>query len=257
VTGKWLRLIAPATVALAFLVPGGATGGARASSPPVGAFCLTKAEEAHAVRFPSGSRATIAGILLGHGPVGIVFVHQSPGDVCDWMFYARRLAAKGYVVLPIDLNGFAASTPAPTSPVSPHWDRDVAAAAGFLRQRGVRKVVLVGASLGGAVVVGAAAQITPAISAVIDLSGPTETSGIDAVAAARRLRVPALYLASADDEFAVSVRRTYAATPVRLRRLLVVGGAGHGVGLLKPDLQPHAAQIRSVIERFIRGAAGG
>jgi pimeloyl-ACP methyl ester carboxylesterase len=204
------------------------------------------------VRFASRSGATISGVLLGKGKVGIVLVHQSPGDVCDWMFYARVLAAKGFVVLPIDLNGFGASTVAPTSPTDTYWDRDVAAAAGLLRRHGVRRVALVGASLGGTVVVAAASEIRPAVSAVIDVSGPTESSGVDALAAAPRLSMPAFYVVAEDDAFITGVRKTYRATPRRLRRLLVVHGAGHGVGLLVSSLQPHAATTRMAIETFIR-----
>jgi pimeloyl-ACP methyl ester carboxylesterase len=240
-----------AALAIAVLVLACVSGGV-AATPVVGGACLTKAERAHSIRFPSRSGATIAGVLLGTGPVGIVFAHQSPGDLCDWISYARALEAKGYVVLPIDLNGFGASTAAPTSPTRAYWDRDVAAAAGVLRSHGARKVVLVGASLGGTVVVAAGAEIEPAVSAVIDLSGPTESSGVDALAAARRLRVPVQYVVSDDDEFISAVRETYRATPPRLRRLLVVKGGGHGVGLLRTDLQPHARQTRAVIEAFIR-----
>jgi pimeloyl-ACP methyl ester carboxylesterase len=245
-----------AALAIALLVLVGAGGGV-AATPIVGGVCLTKAERAHAVRFPSRSGATIAGVLLGSGPVGVVFAHQSPGDLCDWMFYARALEARGYVVLPIDMNGFGASTVAPTSPTRARWDRDVAAAAGVLRSHGVRRVVLIGASLGGTVVVAAAAEIRPAVSAVVDLSGPTESSGVDALAAARRLRVPALYVVSDDDAYISEVRKTYRVTPPRLRRLRVVTGGGHGVGLLLIELQPHARQTRAVIEGFLRRQTRG
>ena len=136
-------------------------------------------------------------------------------------------------------------------------DRNYAAAAGVLRGRGVRKVVLMGASLGGAVVVAAAAEIRPVVSAVVDLSGPTESSGVDALAAARRLRVPVLYAVAEDDAYISEVRRTYRATPPRLRRLLVIHGPGHGVGLLRTDLEPEAGRIRAVIEAFIRRSTDG
>jgi pimeloyl-ACP methyl ester carboxylesterase len=65
---------------------------------------------------------------------------------------------------------------------------------------------------------------------------PTDSSGVDALAGARRLRVPVLYAVARDDAFVVDVRKTYEATPPKLRRLVVVQGAGHGVGLLMTDL---------------------
>jgi pimeloyl-ACP methyl ester carboxylesterase len=121
-----------------------------------------------------------------------------------------------------------------------------------LRRQGVAKVVLMGASLGGTVVVAAAAEIQPRVSAVVDLSGPTESSGVDALGAARHLRMPVLYVAADDDAFVSEVRKTYRATPPRLRQLLVIHGAGHGVGLLRTDLDPGARRTRAVIEAFIR-----
>jgi pimeloyl-ACP methyl ester carboxylesterase len=245
-----VRIVA-CVVALAFVL--GSVQSVAGPPIPIGQFCLTKAERAHALRFRSRSGVEIGGVLLGRGPVGIVLVHESPGDVCQWLFYARVLERRGYAVLLIDLNGFGSSPPAPGSPARPHWDRDVAAAAAVLRAHGVKKVVLIGASLGGTCVIAAASEIRPPVAAVVDLSGPTESSGIEALAAARHLRVPALYEVSGDDEFVDAVRQVYRATPARLRKLVVVrSGGGHGVGLLMTDLQPHASENRAAIEAFIR-----
>jgi pimeloyl-ACP methyl ester carboxylesterase len=157
-------------------------------------------------------------------------------------------------VLPFDLNGFGSSLPAPGSPVRPHWDRDVAAAAGVLRARGVRRVVLIGVSLGGTSVMAAAADIQPRVAGVVDLSGSAESLGLDAVAAARRLRVSALSELAGDDAFLAEVRRVYGAAPPRLRKLIVVPGAGHGVGLLREALRPHAARDSAAIIAFFRAA---
>jgi pimeloyl-ACP methyl ester carboxylesterase len=241
-----------AAAALVVVIGALAVDTAPSAPAPIGQGCLTKTERAHTLRFHSGSGVDIGGVLLGRGRTGIVFAHESPGDLCQWMFYARVLERRGYAVLPIDLNGFGSSPPAPGSPVRTHWDRDVAAAAAVLRAHGVRDVVLIGASLGGTSVLAAAAEIEPPVAGVVDLSGPAESSGIDAVAAARRLRVPALYEVAEDDAYVSEVRKVYRATPPRLRKLIVVPGAGHGVGLLRPDLQPHAAQARAAIEAFIR-----
>jgi pimeloyl-ACP methyl ester carboxylesterase len=243
-----------AATALALGVFAFAAAATPTAPAPIGQACLTKGERAGTLRFHSGSGVEIGGVLLGQGRGGVVLAHESPGDLCQWMFYARVLERRGFAVLPIDLNGFGSSPPAPGSPVRPHWDRDVAAAAGVLRARGVRRVVLVGASLGGTSVMAAAAEIQPRVAGLVDLSGPAESSGLDAVAAAGRLRVPALYEVAEDDAYLAEVRRVYRATPPRLRKLIVVPGAGHGVGLLRADQQPHAAQDSAAIIAFIRAA---
>lgn len=226
--------------------------GSAAASPRAIPICLTSGERAHTVRYASRSGATITGVLLGRGRAGIVFANESPGDLCDWMPTARILAAEGYAVLPIDLNGFGVSTIAPTSPGLAYWDRDVAGAARVLRSHGVRRVALVGAGDGGTAVVAAATKITPPVSAVVDISGPVNVSGVDALAAAAHLHSPVLYVAARRDAYAADVRATFRATPARLRRLALLAGGLNGMGLLNPDLDPHAAELSATIASFLR-----
>jgi dienelactone hydrolase len=94
---------------------------------------------------------------------------------------------------------------------------------------------LVGASVGGVVALQVAASIRPPVAAVVDLSGERRGMGLDSLAAARRLEVPALFAVAPGDRF-VSVgtmRRLYEAAPVRAKRLVVLAeGAGHGWELL-------------------------
>src|ERR1044071_7587159 len=98
---------------------------------PIGQACLTKGACAHAAlpqRQRRGDRRRVARTWSRR----CRSCARSPGGLCQWMFYARVLERRGFAVLPIDLNGFGSSLPAPGSPVRPHWDRDVAAAAGVL-----------------------------------------------------------------------------------------------------------------------------
>ena len=70
---------------------------------------------------------------------------------------------------------------------------------------------------------------------MVDLSGEASWTGLDSLAAARRLRVPALFAVAPGDRY-VSVgtmRRVYQAAPARAKRLVVLAeGAGHGWELL-------------------------
>lgn len=224
--------------------------------PLVGASCLQAGERRGAVRFRSGSGAEVAGVVLGRGRAGVVLAHQAIGTLCDWFPYARELSRLGYRVLALDLNGHGASPPSPGSPANPRWDLDVAAATALLRQRGVGKVVLVGAgAVGGTSVVVAAADIQPPVAGVVDLSGPGKVSGLDAANAATRLVVPALFIMAADDSVAVQppgLRAVYQTARASDRRLEVVPGGSHGVHLLDPDQEPKARRIRQLVEAFIR-----
>jgi dienelactone hydrolase len=242
-----------------------AAGSSPAVEPPgpmptvaPGAACLTAAERARTVRFASGNGASIAGVLLGSGPVGLVLAHQTNGDLCEWVPYARVLAARGYTALAIDMNGFGASQPSAGFPARPRYDQDLLAAAALLAGRGVTRVVLVGASLGGLAAVVAASEARPPVVAVVDLSGPGDMAGLNAVAAAGRVTIPLLCLTSEKDEYVDDVRAVAAAaTRAPEHRLVVIpGSASHGITLIDPALEPQASAARSAIEAFLRDQAG-
>src|SRR5919201_1956798 len=164
------------------------------------------------VRFRAADGTRLVGARFGTGTTAFVLAHQSNGDVCQWAPYARRLAALGYLAFPFDFRGHGDSQYRPY-PASRRLAGDVSGAVKAVRRLDAKKVVLVGASLGGIAVIVAAANTRPAVDGVISLSGPASYAGIDAVAAARRLRVPVLYLAGDnDDGFTTDARTLYQAT---------------------------------------------
>jgi alpha/beta hydrolase fold len=171
-----------------------ATAGTRACGDPE--------ERTHAIRFRTGDGVSLAGAVVGSGPVGAVLIHEYPLDHCGWWPYARYLSRHGVRVLMFDLRCFGHSAcPAGRGrPVA-----DVAAAMAELRRRGAQRVALVGASMGGAISVVAAAQLHPA--AVVDLSGESDTSGLtpgisaNAVAAAPGVTAPALFAVARGDRY--------------------------------------------------------
>jgi pimeloyl-ACP methyl ester carboxylesterase len=235
------------TVLVAVVVAARGGCAARPAGPaPVGADCLTGAERAGAVRFPSGSGAELAGVVLGTGRTGVVLAHGQHGGLCEVAPYGRVLAGRGYRVLLFDFNSFGASGVSPDAPANPHYDRDVAAAAGRLRAAGADRVLVVGTETGGLAAVVAATDVTPPLSGVVDLSGPAAVSGMDARAAAARLAVPALFVVGTDDPWYDEVRSVYAADRAADRQLEVVPGAAHGVGLVEPD-GPAAATVAAFL----------
>jgi pimeloyl-ACP methyl ester carboxylesterase len=200
-----------------------AAAGAPASPTTESACVATNA------RFRTVDGARLQGAVLGRGATGVVFAHQVGGERCQWLELARALAAKGYRALVFDMRGYGASSGAAN--VRP--DRDVAAAAAELRRRGVERVVLVGASMGGTGVVAAAPGIGPAVAGVVDLSGPVGFGGVDARPAARKLTAPALFVVGRDDgDFAAATRTLYRAAASKDKQLVVVPTSWHGVDLV-------------------------
>jgi hypothetical protein len=207
-----------------------------------GAACLTGPERAGVVRLRSGNGASLAGVVLGTGPVGVVFAHGNNTDLCDWMPYARVLAAQGYQALVIDLNGFGASQASAGVPVDPRYDQDLTAGVRLLRSRGDTSVFLVGEVIGGIAAVRAATEVT--VAGVVDVSSPARALRIDGVAAARKLRQPLLCIASRTDEFLSGTREVAAAAPHH-RLLVVDASAGETALFTLPE-------VRDAVGGFLR-----
>jgi pimeloyl-ACP methyl ester carboxylesterase len=226
---------------------------ARPTVGPVGAACLTPAEQSGVVRIHSDSGVDLGGVLLGTGTTGVVLAHETHSSLCEWMPFGRSLVAKGDRILAIDLNGLGSSPASPGSPGAPRWDFDVAAAARLLREEGTTRVVLVGSNIGAIASLVAATRIEPPVDGVVVLSAQTEMSGLDGGAAAASLRVPVLYVTSTTDEYLGDMRALDAATTEQDKRLEVVDVVGHGVDLVDPTINPNAAKLRALIGGVIAG----
>ena len=198
--------------------------------------CLTAAEAARVVRFRAVDGTQLVGAVLGAGTKGVVLGHQggrdAPGNLCAWLPYARHLAASGYLALAFDHRGFGSSALAAVRSRSERVDLDTMAAIDFVRSRGAARVVVAGASLGGAGALAAAAE-TADIQGVISFASPLRFGPIDATAASRRLRMPALFVsAEGDGGFASDARQLHDASSSSDRRLAIVPGTLHGAPVL-------------------------
>jgi len=235
-----------------------------ATAAPAGAArrpCNEPGVRAQAVRFRTSDGAMLWGAVVGSGPVGAVLIHEYPRDSCGWWPYAGYLSRHGVRALLFDLRCFGRS-PCPSGGRG-HATADVAAAMAELRRRGARRVALVGASMGGAIAVVAAAQLHPA--AVVDLSGERNTTGLtpgidaDAAAAAHGVTAPVLFAVARGDRYVPVADMRTVARRVRsaTRRVIVLPAvAGHGWDLVfgtGTKWSPLAATVAA----FIRRHAGG
>src|SRR5690349_15945207 len=250
-----------AAVVLAFVALLSAT---RVSAPPAGIqrpkplrlreVCVKRAERRHIVRFTASDGVRLIGVVLGHGPRGVILAHQGgePPNLCGWLPYARALAAAGYRVLVFDHRGFGSSGSTSRRSRANRVDFDVLGAIRTLRARGVQSIVLGGASLGGAAVLGAAALVVPSVDGVISFSSPHIYANVDAIAAVRAFRTPVLFLADEHDaEFADEARMLYEACASPDKRLVITDGAEHGFRLLKnPD-------TRALVDSFVAAHSAG
>jgi pimeloyl-ACP methyl ester carboxylesterase len=179
-------------------------------------------------------------LVLGHGRAGVVLSPQSDGDICQWLPYGRELA-RHYRVALVDW-GLAGRD------VPPDAVED-------LHRLGVRRVVLAGASLGGAYALADAHSIRPRLAGVVSFSGElTLRGGFDGRDGIRAWHGPLLALGSARDGF---FDRQAAMVLARLHpgpeTVVVVPGNAHGVDLLTG---PSQARIRAAVSAFLHRTLG-
>ena len=201
--------------------------------------CARSGPNLRLTSFPApGQRVPAA--VVGRGPTGAVFANQSGGSVCDWLPFARRLAVQGVRSLLFDYSGA-------------DYVDEARAAVGALRAAGGRRVVLVGASLGGQAAIRVAARPPTGLAAVATLSAERIGRSLgDVLPYARRVQIPSLYVGSTDDgytTFGVDTRSLYRATPAHRKRIVVVRGDAHGVDLLSGV---DGARIGRLLSGFIR-----
>jgi pimeloyl-ACP methyl ester carboxylesterase len=183
------------------------------------------------LRFGVGGATNLTGLAGGTGSTGIVLIHQSDGDLCQWQGGFEELIGKGYRALAFDVHGFGSSTISEAG-----YDDDVIAAAAALRADGAKSIVLFGASMGGTFALAAAPRIDPPVAAVISASGPAAYGGVGAEDPVATIKVPILFAAQADDEYFASDATTLHALAKASRdaQLKITPGSAHGVQLVGP-----------------------
>jgi hypothetical protein len=115
-----------------------------APKPPVDS-CVPKMLRGGAISFRTADGVRLSGVVLGSGRKGVVMAHEIRATLCNWLPFARTLAASGYRALAFDSRNAGVSAKAPY-PKSIYLERDVLAAERELLRRGATRVVLAGAS---------------------------------------------------------------------------------------------------------------
>jgi pimeloyl-ACP methyl ester carboxylesterase len=224
--------------------------------PPPAELCGGPTIPAQSLWLSAPGGALVYAAVVGTGPATAVFVHQAgPRGLCGFWAYADWLArTKGVRSVLFSQCGAGASQ-CPPGDQADQWLEVTTAAVSWARSNGAGQVTLVGASAGGVVALQAAASVSPPVDGVVSLSGERRWMGLDSLAAARRLRVPALFAVAPGDSYVsvATMRRLYQAAPVRAKRLVVLAeGAGHGWELLGgaagSDWSPLAVTVAAWIQ---------
>ncbi len=170
----------------------------------------------------------------GTNEAGVILLHMLNRNQQDYEGFARLLSENTYPVLAFDFRGHGGS--------DGRWEEfspddfkamvyDVRAAEEFLAKKGLKKVILVGASIGANTALVRAAE-NSLVKGVVALSPGLEYRSVQTEDAVKKIQVPVLYVASKEDEYsALSAQRLHNLTRAPAE-ILLYEQVGHGTQML-------------------------
>lgn len=195
------------------------------------------------VTFETQDSFRIAGDYYpGGGRRGVILLHMMPADRKSWVAFAAKLQQSGFSVLAIDLRGHGASQGGPSgyrrfSDLEHQASKfDVDAAAGFLKERGIRELHLVGASIGANLALEYAVNHQEVRTAIL-LSPGLNYHGIETESLLGRIRddQSVMFVASEEDVESYDAVSLFAGElPERdSRKITILKNMGHGTVILE------------------------
>jgi len=201
------------------------------------------------LRSSDGQRIAAQESAAKSGNKSVLFVHMEKGSANDWEFFAKRLKRSGFTTLAIDLRGHGGS-PMPSGSVQKDdWAKmkaDVIAGVDWLEKKGMKDIVLVGASIGANLALQVAAE-DARISQTVLLSPGHNIKGVRVEGLLARYGDRPLFIAvSAEDGYASKTGLLLDSQAQGPHTLEILSGAGKGSVML--DREPGLA---STIQNWI------
>ena len=220
--------VAPLAV-LALLAPPACSSAA--TSPPPATPSASAPAEIVAGCSANGGWQSIPGARVDAAQRGsgrtVVFANDSGNSPCDWLPLANTLSDHGYRTVVFTYSTIGADS----EDQALHELLDIADLA-----RGTDSYALVGASVGGRLVLEAAATHPRQLRCIVSLSGERTVQAYrDILSDARRVTVPLLYVGARDDPYTDGTRQPtllHAAVRGKPNELLLLDGSSHGADLL-------------------------
>jgi alpha-beta hydrolase superfamily lysophospholipase len=211
-----------------------------------------------AVTFTTSDGVELAGRLFGpeDATAGVVLAHMLPADQSSWFEFADRLGGLGYHALTFDFRGYCPGGVAGCSEGEKGVagiERDLAAAIAYVKGQGVKRIGLVGASMGGTASLVAASRPDKAIDTVVTLSAPASIDGLvagpevlQAVTAAK------LFIAGNGDAVAARSAQTFYEESAPPKRAEILTTSDHGTDILEGNQGEIARNlIIDWLERYV------
>ena len=192
------------------------------------------------VRFRTEDSEDLWGSIFGDGEIAVILSHMRGRNQTSWFPFARLASTSGYKVMTFDFRGYGKSTGTRDT----RMDRDLEAAVAYVRAKGAKQVILIGASMGGTASIEIAAEID--VQGVAALSPPTSFGRINALGAVSSMLIPLLLIVAENDPpFTSSAREIE--TAAAATQFLELPGQEHGTNLYSA----HIDQVSGILLDFI------
>jgi len=186
------------------------------------------------VIFPSPDEGTVSADLYGSGDQGVVLAHGRIFDKQSWRPLALRLEQEGLVVLSIDFRGYGTSQ---TGEQEGAFFNDVLGAITYLHDAGVKKVSVIGGSMGGGAAARASVEAKAGDIDRLILLSPVPIEHPEAIRADS-----ILYVVSAEEGLFEAVKSQYEKAP-EPKRLKILAGAAHAQHIFRTNLGPDLTEL--------------
>ena len=177
-----------------------------------------------------------------------MLAHQANADQSAWYPFAAELASQRYVVLTFNFRGFCPGEESGCSPGKfdpPSAPEDLEGAVAFLKDQGVDKLFVVGASMGGTA---ALVPLPRRIDGIVAVSAPEEFRGLQARPAGLK-KIPTLFIAGREDPGAADAAQSLYERAPDPKQILLVSSEAHGAFLLDdPDT---GAEVEQALLDFL------
>lgn len=191
------------------------------------------------VKFPSPDGGTVSADLYGSGDQGVVLAHGRIFDKQSWRPLALRLEQEGLVVLSIDFRGYGSSQAGEQEGA---LFNDILGAITYLHDEEVKKVSVIGGSMGGGAAARAAVEAEARDIDRLILLSPVPIEHPEAIRAES-----ILYVVSAEEGLfeAVKIQYEKSSEPKRLETL---AGDAHAQHIFKTSL---GSDLTELIVEFL------
>ena len=219
--------------------------------PPAVDLSLSSLNEGHTeapdvdevIRFRTEDSEDLWGSVFGVGEIAVILTHMRGRDQTSWFPFARFIGESGYKVLTFDFRGYGKSSGVKDT----RMDRDLEAAIAYMRAKGAKQVILIGASMGGTAVIELASESQ--VQGVAALSPPAEFGRINALIAVESMVIPLLLIvAEKDSQYYADARKIESAAAAT--QFLVVEGQEHGTNMLVYHRNEIFANLLAFVDRW-------